>query len=173
MEIVKKLSVGKLVGNVKAVLPDNVKDTSSITLARLVGIARGSKTGESQFGMWTSLTGDFVFEPLMGANAGKRFRSGQLFMPDVALDLVLPLVDGLGKGEGVEVAFALTVRRDETSQIGYSYGAQFLMEPQENDPIMGLLDKAMPALPSPEGDTETGETADAPEAPAKGSKAKR
>lgn len=152
MEIVKKLSVGKLVGNVKGALPDSRSDATPVQLARVVGIARGTKSGESTYGLWTSLTGDFVFEPAVGPNAGKRFRSGQLFMPDVALDLVVPLVDGLARGEGVEVAFALTARNDETSSVGYTYGAQFLMEPQENDPVMGLLDKAMPALPAPDAE---------------------
>ena len=167
MEIVKKLSVGKLIGAFKSNLP---ADNSSLELGKVVGIARGTKTGESNFGPWTALTGDFMFVPSTGANEGKQFRSGVLFVPDVVLDLVLPIVSGLDRGGSVEIAFAIKARKDETSTIGYAYSADFLAAPAANDPLENLMALALPA-PASEGenggeasDPETGEVKE----PAKG-----
>jgi hypothetical protein len=156
MEIVKKLSVGKIVGKVTTLLPDSRTDVTPVQLGRVVGIAHGVKVGESTFGPWKALTGDFVFEPSAGANAGKRYRSGVLFVPDVILDLVAPAVENLAKGAAVELAFAVTAKNDPTTSVGYSYGCSFLQEPAANDPITALLDKAMPALPAPDADGKKG-----------------
>jgi len=160
MEILKKLSVGKIVGKVTSALPDSRKDVTPVQLGRVVGIAHGVKTGESTFGPWKALAGDFVFEANAGPNNGKRFRSGVLFVPDVILDLVAPAVENLAKGAAVELAFAITAKNDATSSVGYTYGCSFLREPAANDPITALLDAAMPALPAPGADDKGGEKAD-------------
>lgn len=171
-EIVKKISVGKLVGKVPAVLPDSKSDKTPVVISRVAGVARGIKAGESTYGAFQALTGDFVCEPMVGENKGKRYRSGVLFLPDVALDLITPHVAGLAKGEGVEVAFAITAKNDDSVTIGYSYGAEFLVEPEGNDPLEALLAKAMPALPAPDapkdGDKPEGDGQDKPEGGATG-----
>lgn len=157
IEIVKKLSIAKLVGKVTALLPDSRKDLTDINLGAVAGVARGIKTGVSTFGDWRCLTGDFVFQPMSGPNVGKRFRSGQLFLPDVAMDLVAPIAGNLPKGEGVEVQFMITARNDETSSVGYCYGASFLKEPETNDPLEALISSALPELPAPVGDKPAGD----------------
>lgn len=146
MEIVKKLSIGKLIGAFRAMLPD----ADPLELGKVVGIVRGTKVGESQFGLWTALTGDFVFVPSIGDKAGMQFRSGVLFVPDVVLDLVVPIAEGLGKGEAAEIAFSLSARRDDTASVGYAYTAAFLREPQNNDPLTALVQLALPAPAEPE-----------------------
>lgn len=168
MEIVKKLSVGKLIGAFKSDLPAE----GSLTLGNVVGIARGTKTGESQYGPWTALTGDFLFVPTHGANKGKQFRSGVLFVPDVVLDLVLPVVLGLDKGGAVEIAFAIKARKDETTTVGYSYAADFLKAPEPNDPLAALTALALPAPEATDADGETGEPVEADPVPAAKSKGK-
>jgi hypothetical protein len=142
--ISKKLSMKVLAGNIKAAVK-SLANGESVDLARVVGIARGTKTGESQFGPWTALTGDFIAESLHGDKAGNRYRTGTLFLPDVALDLVLPHVEGLAKGDGVELAFKLSAEANEDANHGYVYGAEFLTEPEENDPLEALAAKALPA----------------------------
>lgn len=147
MEIVKKLSIGKLVtkaGVVKA-LPDSKTDITAVEIGRVVGVARGTKIGESTFGPWKALMGDFVFVPSVGDNKDKRYRSGQLFVPDVVLDLVAPIAENLDKGGAVEMAFAITAKNDADSATGYVYGCSFLVEPTDNDPLANLLQKALPA----------------------------
>jgi hypothetical protein len=166
MEIVKKLSVGKIVGKVTSLLPDSRTDTTPVQLGRVVGIAHGVKTGESTFGPWKALAGDFVFEANAGPNKDKRYRSGVLFVPDVILDMVAPAVENLAKGASVEIAFAITAKNDATCSVGYSYGCSFLIEPAANDPMTGLLDRALPA---PAKDDKADEKADETR-PGKGNK---
>lgn len=142
--IAKKLSMKGLVGNVKAHVKE-LENGQQIALASIAGIVRGTKSGESNFGPWVALTGDFMAQPAVGDKVGNRCRTGVLFLPDVAQDLVLPLVSGLGKGDGIEIAFEIGAEADETSNTGYVYTAQFLTEPEENDPLEALISKALPA----------------------------
>lgn len=150
--IVKKLSGKVLVGNVKAYIKE-LQDGQTIDLYRVIGVAAGLKTGTSNYGDWTALTGQFVAEAVVGAKAGQRFRTGQLFLPDVALNMVAPIVENLDKGESVELAFMIGIQADDTAQAGYTYTAEFLVEPKENDPLEALMAKALPA-PAPEASTK-------------------
>lgn len=162
INIVKKLSMKLLAGDVKKLV--NASDQNNIQLAKVVGIARGTKIGTSNFGDWTALIGEFVAERLTGEKAGARYRTGVMFLPDVALDLVLPLVSGLEKGSGVELAFGIGVEKDDTSSTGYIYTATFLMEPAANDPLEALMLKALPApeatIKTVTGNPEAGEVSD-------------
>jgi hypothetical protein len=153
--IVKKLSGKVLVGQVKAYAKD-LQEGQSVDLFNVIGVASGLKHGTTNFGDFTALMGQFIAEPLVGAKAGQRFRTGQLFLPDVALNMVAPIVENLGKGESVELAFRIGITASETSSVGYEYNAEFLVQPKENDPLEALMAKALPA-PAKE-----------PEAPAKG-----
>lgn len=150
LNIVKKLSTKVLVGNVKSYLKDLQKG-QVCDLFRVVGLARGTRSGSSNCGDFTALTGDFVAEAVTGDKAGQRFRTGQLFLPDVALGLIVPIVDNLGKGDSVELAFMVGITPDDDSATGYIYVASFLQEPSANDPMEALLAKAMPALEAPKG----------------------
>lgn len=142
--IVKKLSAKTLVGIVKSYAKD-LQPGQSIDLFKVVGVASGLKVGTSNYGEWTALMGQFVAEALVGAKAGQRFRTGQMFLPDVALNMVAPVVGNLGKGDSVELAFTVGIQHDDDSSTGYIYDASFLIEPKENDPLEALLAKALPA----------------------------
>ena len=144
INIVKKLSGKVLVGNVKAYIKD-LQEGQTLDLYRVVGIARGVKNGTSTFGDYTALMGDFVAEALVGSKIGQRSRTGQLFLPDVALNLVSSTVENLSKGEGVELAFTVGITASESSAIGYEYNCSFLVEPGANDPLEALMAKALPA----------------------------
>lgn len=162
MKIVKKLSVGKLISKagIIAALPDSKSDKTAVSIGHVVGVARGTKTGESTFGPWECLMGDFVFVPAVGDNAGIKHRSGQLFLPDVALDLVAPIASNLERGAQVELAFEITAENDADSATGYVYGCRFLVEPDANsDPLAQLMARALPA-PIETVDEKTGEITD-------------
>lgn len=147
--IVRKLSVKSLVGNMKSIVKPMANGTE-FSVVRVAGLAKGLKHGESNYGPWTSVIGDFVAEPLVGEGVGKRVRAGTLFLPDVALNLIVPAVDGLGKGESVQFAFELTVIVNDDISGGYEYGAKTLIEAQENDPLELLVAKALPDPAAPE-----------------------
>ena len=135
-----------LLGNVKTIAKD-LKDGETVWIADVVGIGRGVKTGMSNFGDWTAIMGNFVARPLVGENFGKQYRTGQLFLPDVANNLVIPVIEG-NKGD-VQFAFKIGITQDDDAAPGYIYTAEYLMEPEENDPLEMLIKSAMPALPAP------------------------
>lgn len=163
MRIKKKLSMRELVGDVKKFIPmkeieekrgdktvvKEVPDVGGETvwLANVVGIARGIKTGMSSFGEWAALMGDFIAVPLVGDDTGKQYRTGQIFLPDVILNMISASMDG---NTGVEFAFKVGIYAaddsgDRASATGYEYTADFLIDMQENDPLATLMQKALPA----------------------------
>lgn len=163
VQIAKKISMKALCGNIAALAPTKVetyeKDGKTINkevpalgetvwIANVVGLARGIKTGMSNYGEWTALQGEFVAEALEGEKKDTRYRTGQLFLPDVALFLVTPLVNQLDKGGAVEVAFkiGITAVPEDVSNTGYEYTAAFLIEPTQNDPLEMMLAKVAPKL---------------------------
>lgn len=164
VQILRKLSMKALVGNVKSALvtvnEKNEKilaaDGTVIPVAKVIGIGNGTKSGESNYGPWTALLGQFIAEPLAGENKGKSFRTGQLFLPDVALNLVIGAVENLAKGDSVQFAFQINIIANSETGQGYEYSAELLMEPTANDPLELLAKNAglaaTPALPAP---TET------------------
>lgn len=189
-KLVKKLSMKHIVGNVAKFIPtkdvpvegkeNTFKEVPAIGetvwLANIVGIARGTKSGISNFGEWTALMGDFVAVALVGdkaaqeaqpakdgkpavaAKEAEQFRTGQLFLPDVVLHMVTAALDGKS---GVEFAFKIGITAVETegerpSATGYEYTADFLTAPKANDPLEALIGAALPA-PTEKVDPKTGE----------------
>lgn len=160
--IVKKLSMRQLVGEVGKFIPTKeieekrdgktvIKEVPAIGetvwLADVIGIARGTKSGTSNYGDWSSLIGEFIARPLIGDKVGNNYRTGQLFLPDVVLTMISSMI---GNNTGVEFAFKIGITAVPTdgarpSNTGYEYTADFLMEPAENDPLETLAAKALPA----------------------------
>lgn len=101
---------------------------------RIVGVATGSRTGEGTYGQWVGLEGTFQ---ALRYEDGAVFRAGQCFLPQVALNLVLPV---LKVNNAVEFAFNVGIQFAD-SQIGYEYTVEPLIEAEENDPINNLLKK--------------------------------
>jgi hypothetical protein len=166
--IVKKVSMKSLIGNVTKFIPTKeitekrgdrevVREVPAIGettwLANIVGIARNVKRGTSTYGDWEALLGDFMAEPLVGEKAGKRVRTGQIFLPDVILNMIAGAMNG---ANGIEFNFkvgivAVPTDGDKPSATGYEYVADILVEPTVSDPLTALLDKAAAkALPAPE-----------------------
>lgn len=168
--IVKKISMKNLVGNVAKFIPTKtvpvegkegvikeVPDIGATTwIANVVGIARNVKRGESNYGAWEALLGDFLAEPLVGEKKGQRVRTGQIFLPDVILNMIAGAMTG---ATGIEFNFkvgimAVATDGEKPSATGYEYVADILVEPTENDPLSALLDKAAKlALPAPDAST--------------------
>lgn len=143
MEILKKASVKTVCGKLDK---EAIKASGKILLMTVIGIATGIKQGESTYGPWTALMGNFKVK---NAKNDKEYRSGQLFLPDVALNLVEP---ALIENDSVSFAFEILAVYDESSATGYIYSCIPLIEPAENDPLVMLESTIQKALPAPAND---------------------
>lgn len=130
MEIISKISAKTLVGDVKTA-PDG-------ELFRVVGNATGIETGESQFGQWEALVGDF----LASSPDGKEFKAGKAFLPVTALNL---LRGSLMEGNSVQFAFVIGKKKSSAAPVGYEYTITPMIETKE-DPLKALMDQGNKAL---------------------------
>jgi len=142
VKIVKKLSMKVLAAG----RPSVPAEGETNWIANIVGIATGTKTGTSNFGDWTALTGNFIASTESKETGEElRFRTGVLFLPDVALFLITPALEQAGKGAQIQFGFRIGVIKDDATAPGYSYVAESLIEPTENDPLELLAAKSLPA----------------------------
>ena len=129
--LLSKISVKKVIG--KRPQPD---ETGTKWLMQVAGIATGFKTGESDYGEWSALTGSFQATNLENE---KVYRSGKCFLPVVALNMILPALEA-EHAIGVEFAFNIGVVSAETAT-GYEYVCESVFEISENDPLQMLTSR--------------------------------
>jgi hypothetical protein len=135
MELVKKITMAGIFGNIKLIVKP-MKDGDTKDLLQVFGIANGTKTGESDFGPFTGLRGQFKAKNLLDQ---KEYVSSLLYLPPVANDLVLGQF--VGGTKEVTLGFILSVTCDMEQQIGYVYTAKPLFEPEKNNPLALLESK--------------------------------
>jgi len=139
MQLLTKLSAKKLIGKIE-------KPTKKTALFRVLGIATGVKTGESTYGPWVAFLGQFR---AIRNSDNEVFQAGQCFLPAMASNLMLPVVNQHGD-TGVEFAFDIGVVPAENA-IGYEYFAEPIVESGETDALAALQKKVdAKALPAPE-----------------------
>lgn len=166
MANIKKLSVATVYGKID--LKKLVNAEGPLRIMRVIGNAIGHKTGTSQYGEWTALSGMFEATNM---ETGESHQSSQLFLPDVALTPIMVQLAQPGV-RGVEFVIDITVRHNPDARPGgsaYEYGFDTVLKASESDPISRLksmLAEQAAALPAP---TTTPAAAPAPAA-AKGKK---
>ena len=124
----KKVSVSKLSGKTTV---KRVVDAAGNVLqcGQFMGRATGIITGDSDYGPWTGLLGQFrAISP-----KGETFDSAQCFLPDVAQNLIIGQLQG--GAQAVDFAFNITAILDEESPVGFSYRAAPLLDVSADDPI--------------------------------------
>lgn len=139
VQIVAKLSAKKVCGKIK-------KPEKKTVLMQIFGVATGTKSGESNFGGWVALTGQFRATNL---ETGEIYQSGICYLPNTALNLIIPMLakDGV---DGLEFAFNIGVIPADNA-FGYEYYVEPMLEPKENDPLEMLAKRvSQVALPAPE-----------------------
>lgn len=131
---IKKISVAKVFGKIKIADLMAKKDGDeygAVDVMQVIGVAVGTKVGESDYGDWTALTGDFeATNPV----TGQVFRSPIAFLPDVALT---PIQVGLSQegARGVRFAVMVTATFNEDVTTKYEYGFRPLIEASADDPV--------------------------------------
>jgi hypothetical protein len=149
VSLVAKLSPNSINPNAATMVKTMTGANAKYPLCTIIGIASGLKHGEDknkpgQF--WTALTGDFL-----GVNleTGEKFRSGKCFLPAGIQDVVeAPLsaaelhkdADGKPDPQSVSMKFGFRIYSVKaTNPAGYTYAAEILLKPSENDPLTEML----------------------------------
>lgn len=156
MKLLKKISIATLIGKVPTEIKE-VKNAAGVvekvavaieqSLMRVIGLTNGMKTGNSNFGAWLSFSGQFEATNIL---TGEVARGANLFLPDVAGELLAPVVKA-ADGNDVVVGFDIGVR-PAGNAVGYEYTVTPLTKPSENDALGALKASAfadVPALPAP------------------------
>lgn len=159
-KLVKKLSIATVIGKVptevRTITNADGKEEKVVRgieqhLVRVVGLADGFKTGNSNFGPWLSFSGMFEATNVL---TGELYRSANVFLPDVAGEMLLPVVKA-ANGAQVTIGFDIGAKPFNNAQ-GYEYTVTPLTKPAENDPLSALKASVfadVPALPSPKAAT--------------------
>jgi hypothetical protein len=179
MANVKKLSVATVYGKPSlAELVAAQAKGKGLPAMRAAGFCVGTKSGESSFGPWQALIGDFVAWKLDadGKPVGEPQQSSSLFLPDIAM---APLQVALGQG-AQSVRFAIDIqfvvveesKRKPGGSI-YEYSFSHVLAPDTASPMAQLLlelDPAPAPAPVPEPEPVPKPATETP--PAKGAKGK-
>ena len=168
MAQVKKLSVATVYGAIdleKLIAASKVGD-GSMPLMQVIGNAIGQKTGQSSYGDWTALTGQFQATNL---ETGEVSEAAQLFLPEVAL---IPLQVAMASPEARGVEFAITVsakyaKSAKPGGVPYEYTWTPLLPPDANDPITRIKARLLALAPPA---AKAADPAPADTKPAKGAK---
>jgi hypothetical protein len=121
-------------------------------LFRVIGRAVGTKKGNSDYGQYTSFTGDFRATIL---ETGEVVRSSKIFLPEMITGMLeSSLVNATA---GADFAFDIGVTEANTPT-GYQYTVTSLLATtDDNDPLANLLASvaaSAPALPAPKIEVE-------------------
>lgn len=110
------------------------KPSKAEVLFNVYGVASGFMSGESNYGPWECLTGNFE---AVNLQTGEVFQSPRAFLPRVAHGMIVAQFKQ-GK-EGVAVRFALEVGvKPADTSVGYEYTVAPLVKPEEDDALMEL-----------------------------------
>ena len=143
--LVSRISAKKICGKIK-------KPEGKTSLLQVFGIVTDIKTGESTYGPWVALTGQFR---AINLETGEMFQSGVCFLPKMGTELITPLLKKDGTN-GLEFALDIGVIPAENNT-GYEYYVEPVLETSENDPLEILSKKVkQAALPAPEKDHKKG-----------------
>lgn len=135
-----KISVKNVCGELKGDRKPKEGEGTKM-LMRIIGNARGTKVVATAFGESIGFLGNFRATNI---DDGQVFQSGTLFLPELATNLVAPML-----AENQEVAFAFDIGAvyKASSATEYEYVVIPLIDQGGVDPLADLVSK-LPALPA-------------------------
>jgi len=152
--IVKKIATKTVLGG-----PTNIRKMEDGPIMRIMGIMRGTQTGEGDNGPWTAFIGNFQ---AVNLTTGEIFVAAKAFLPGAAGEMIEQAWNAAQEGENpaenLKFAFDIKKLTDDTSAVGYIYTAVPLVEAKEDDPLAALASTLPPlpqlALPAPQPEPE-------------------
>lgn len=136
--LIKKISAKTVVGRVTA--PEK-----AMGLFTVVGIANGTRTGNSAYGDWIALTGQFEATNM---ETGEAFAAPQVFLPEPLQGMIAAQVrtpDKDGNTPSVQFGVEVGVKPADNS-FGFEYTVKEIVNVEQNDPLADLR-KALPPAP--------------------------
>ena len=141
--LIRKISAKSVCGKVE-------KPKKATPLFIVFGIASKTKAGNSDFGPWTALLGQFEATNL---ETGEVFQAPQCFLPEPMNSLIatqLEATDEEGNREVNSVQFSVEVGvKPNETPIGYEYTTKTVVKSDEADPLAALRNASKAALPAP------------------------
>lgn len=139
-ELIRKISAKTVIGKIEK--PEKAKP-----LFHVYGIARGVRTGESTYGPWVALIGQFE---AVNLESGETYQAPQCFLPEPIGSMMAAQVQD-DDTESVQFGLEVGIKPADTAT-GYEYTSKALVESREADPLADLRSK-MPALEAPKKET--------------------
>ncbi len=149
MKLLKKL-VSKAIMEKPITKPKEETD-----LYTVFGVATGVRSGNTQYGDWDALMGNFE---AVRTHDGEQFASSCVILPEPMNGMIVQQLNS-GKADAVEFAVMVGLKPSDGSRpggCGYEFTVMPLVEPTETDTLSGLRAKALgatkpKALASPGG----------------------
>lgn len=136
--ILRKITVATVCGKVGRM---GEKDEPK-ALMRVYGFANGVKRGETAFGPWAGLTGQFE---AVNLETGEVAVAPVCILPEPMGSL---LVSRAENGEAVQFAYEIGVKYSAKGSAGYEYTTKVIVKESQNDPLAELRQQVK-ALPAP------------------------
>lgn len=150
---VKKITVATVFGKIAVkLLPPlavNISDSNpegdpnpnpELLLCRIAGYASGIKTGTTQYGEWSAVTGDFAATNMQ---TGEMFMSNTAIVPGAMGDaIVRTIAEKLGEDASAKLAFSCDIgikRSTRNPAEKYEYVVRPVIKTEFQSPAMALL----------------------------------
>ena len=141
--LLKKMSAKNILGY-KLKAPEH-----QIDLYTIMGVVSGVKSGEGDYGPWTSFTGSFE---AVRIDNGDSYKSAVCFIPE---PLSAMMADKFRGDDVTQLEFAIMVGyKPCDTPIGYEYTTEMLIDADESDPLKMLRDQVTLILPAPKKEEE-------------------
>jgi len=153
MEILRKITL-RNIGLDIATLKGFVKTMDEGTqkaICRVVGIAAGYKTGQTDKGEYVALIGEFT---AANQETGASFSASKCILPTFIAEAFVPVLQQHGNAE---FALEIGIKADSKAVAGYTFTMRPLIESKTSDRMADLLKIAAsaPALPAPATSSES------------------
>jgi hypothetical protein len=141
--LIRKISAKSVCGKMSA-------PKKATPLYVVLGIATKTKSGQSDFGEWTALVGQFEATNM---DTGEVYQAPQCFLPEPLNSMLAESLNELDDDENrvnASVQFAVEVGfKPSDTPIGYEYTTKEIVEADTADPLAALRDASAKALPAP------------------------
>lgn len=136
MQILNKISMKEIFGNVRKLIVDN----ETVDLLVVVGVVKKKTQGSKTFGDADEPTLSWGFEGTFKAqrlDTKEQYRSARCFLPGLAADIIAMQCDDSDTNL-VQFAFVIGIKDKPEAATGYVYTAKSLIKPVEDESMLKI-----------------------------------